>query len=283
MSDSTNNPVPLGEIIQGPSPFEQFLENNQKKIAIAAVAIGLGIGSFMVYRTIEADHALEAGVAYASAKDIADLEKVRSSFSDTPAAATAALSLSEKQWDAGQQDEAISTLRALIASHPDHPVAAIAQNALGQRLLAQGKTGDASVAFQAVIDRQDHRYLAPAATIALADIAKNEGDLEKAEELYKKVSLEYSGSPFANLAADRVKFLRFTAPVEIEPPPVITDPPASLIAPDSSSADSSASTGNPLLDSIKITPAAPDAEQKDDKTPTTDPVNPPSSNPSQPQ
>jgi tetratricopeptide (TPR) repeat protein len=250
MSDPSSQPLPIGEIVQGPSAFEQFLESHQKLIAVSAVAIALSIGGFMVYRTIQQDHAADAGAALSAAKDIAALEKVKVDFSDTPSAITAAVGIADKLWSNGQQDEAISTLREIIEKFPNHPAAVVAQNALGYRLLAQGKTDDASQAFQAVIDREDGRYLAPAATIALGYIAKKSGDLEKAASLYKKVSTEYNDSPFATVAADRTKFLNFTAPVEVEPPPAVTEPPASLTKPDDLPSNDS-SNGNPLLENLK--------------------------------
>jgi TolA-binding protein len=275
MSDPSTHPLPIGEIVQGPSAFEQFLENNQKLIAVSAVAIALGIGGFMVYRTIQKDHAADAGAALSAAKDIAELEKVKVDFSDTPSAVTAAMGIADKLWSNGQQDEAIATLREIIEKFPGHPASAVAQNALGYRLMAQGKTGDASQAFQAVIDRADARYLAPAATIALGDIAKKAGDLDKAASLYKKVSSDFGDSPFANLATDRTKFLHFTAPVEVEAPPVFSEPPPLLTKPDELPG-SGASTGNPLLDSLNqpgSTPT-PDAPKTEEATPPSTPPSP---------
>lgn len=276
MSDPSTHPLPIGEIVQGPSAFEQFLENNQKLIAVSAVAIALGIGGFMVYRTIQKDHAADAGAALSAAKDIAELEKVKVDFSDTPSAVTAAMGIADKLWSNGQQDEAIATLREIIEKFPSHPASVVAQNALGYRLLAQGKTGDASQAFQAVIDRADGRYLAPAATIALGDIAKKAGELDKAADLYKKVFSEFADSPFAQVAADRTKFLHFTAPVEVEAPPVVSEPPSSLIKPDNATS-TGGSTGNPLLDSLNQpgTTPTPDTTPKPEES--TPPSTPPSS------
>ena len=275
MSDPSTHPLPIGEIVQGPSAFEQFLENNQKLIAVSAVAIALGIGGFMVYRTIQKDHAADAGAALSAAKDIAELEKVKVDFSDTPSAVTAAMGIADKLWSNGQQDEAIATLREIIEKFPSHPASAVAQNALGYRLMAQGKTSDASQAFQAVIDRTDARYLAPAATIALGDIAKKAGELEKAASLYKKASSDFGDSPFASLATDRTKFLHFTAPVEVEAPPVVSEPPPLLTKPDELPG-SGTSTGNPLLDSLNQpgTTPTPDAPTPEESTPPSTPPSP---------
>lgn len=262
MSEPSTDPVPLGEILQGPSPFEQFLERNQKLIAVAAVAVGLGIGGYMVYRTIAADTATAAGAALSQAKDIADLEKVKTEYANTPSAVTAALQISDKQWANNQQDEAIATLREIIEKFPQHPAHLIAQNALGNRLLEQGKTGDAEVAFQAVIDSPSGAFLAPMAMISLGDIASKGGDKAKAEELYKKVGEKYKESTFATMATDRLKFLNFVAPTEVEAPPVVTPPPASIAQPDPAPAPANPN-GNPLLDTLNQ--GAAENDDADDK------------------
>ena len=249
MSDPTSHPLPLGEIVQGPSAFEQFLDKNQKLIAVSAVAVALGLGGFMVYRTVEKDNAAAAGAAFTTAADIADLEKVKIEYANTPSAVTSALAIANKQWESGQQDEAIATLREITEKFPQHPASIAAQNTLGYRLLAQDKTGDAAAVFQAVVDRNDTKFLAASATIALGDIAKKSGDLDKAKSLYETVSKEYADSPFANIAATRVKFIHFAAPVEVDAPPVVTDPPPLLRQPELAPSELPG-TGNPLFDSL---------------------------------
>lgn len=269
MSNETNNPIPLGEIVQGPSAFEQFLERNQKLMAVSAIALALGIGGFMVYKTIAEDHAAAAGAAYSAAKDVADFEQVRKDFADTPSAATAALSLAEKQWADKKEDEAIATLRELIAKSPSHPAAVIAQMTLGNHLLAQGKMGDAESAFQAIVDQPKAAYLAPAALIAMGDMAKKAGDLPKAEDLYKKVSKDYGENALAQTAQERVRFLNFKEPVEIEAPPVVQEPPASILSPTDGALPTNVDTGNPLLDQLSSpTPEeTPEESIQDEKPP----------------
>jgi predicted negative regulator of RcsB-dependent stress response len=273
MSDPSTHPLPIGEIVQGPSPFEQFLENNQKWLAISAVATALGIGGFMVYRTVEKDNAIAAGVAFSSAQDIASLEKVKVDYAGTPSAVTAALAIAEKLWSNGQEDEAIATLKEIIEKFPKHPATIVAQNTLGYRLLSQGKTGDATLAFQAVLDRDAANFLAPAATIALGDIAKQAGDLGKAAELYKSVSKDFSDSPFATMAAEREKFLTFTPPVEIEAPPAAPETP--LISQPDSTPGSDTPTGNPLLDSFNTPGTTPPSETPSPEESPTAPTTPP--------
>ena len=261
MSDLSSTPIPLGEISQGPSALEQFLDRNQKLITIAAIVAALGLGAYFVSNQIKADHAADASVALTKAQDIADLEKIVKDFDSTPSAASAMLAIAEKQWGNLQKEEAVTTLRAMIEKFPDHAARPIAQSTLGYHLIDLGKTGDAEVIFKGIIDDQNARFLAPAAMVALGDLAKQNKDLVKAKEYYDKASKEYTDSSLANMAKDRAQFLNFQAPTEIEAPPAPVTPPAtlplngagSLIQPDDAETTPPAD-GNPLLDSLKGKP-----------------------------
>jgi len=248
MSDLSSAPLPIGEIVQGPSAFEQFLDRHQKTLAFAALTVALSVGGLMVYRTIQADEALAAGHRLYAAKDVASLEKIAADFPSAPAAVSASLAAADLLWKEGRQDDAIARLQSIISAHSSHPAAALAQQSLGLRLMAQGKTAEAQSAFEAVLARSDARYLAAPATLALGDLAKSQDKRQEAEEHYRSVSRDFPDSPFVNAASERLKFLSYQSPTEIAPPPSIEEPPASLAKPDA--ADAKSDTGNPLIDGL---------------------------------
>ncbi len=256
MTDLSSTPIPLGEISQGPSAFEQFLDRNQKLITVAAIVAALGLGAYFVSLQVKADHAAEASAALTKAQDIADYEKIVKDFASTPSAGSAMLAIADKQWSNLQKEEAVTTLRTLIEKYPDHASRPIAQSSLGYHLIDLGKTGDAEVVFKAIIDDQDTHFLAPAAMVALGDIARQNKDLVKAKEYYDKAGKEYADSSLASIAKDRTQFLNFQAPNEIAPPPVAPatkDPTSSIIQPDD--ADTSLPpSDNPLLNNLSGTP-----------------------------
>ncbi len=255
MSDLSSTPIPLGEITQGPSAFEQFLDRNQKLITVTAIVAALGLGAYTVSRTMKADHAADASAALTKAQDIADFEKIVKDFESTPSAASAILAIADKQWSNLQKEEAVTSLRTLIEKYPDHAARPIAQSTLGYHLIDLGKTGDAEAVFQAIIDDPNAHYLAPAAMVALGDIAKQNKDLAKAKQYYDKAVKEYADSSLAGIAKDRMQFLNFQAPTEIEapaPPPAPKDATSSLIQ----SSDNDISlppSDNPLLNNLRGT------------------------------
>lgn len=230
-ADRPESAVPLAEIAQGPSPFEQFLEKNQKLLVALAILIVIAAAGLVIYRGIENSHQLTAGAELVEADELPELQKLIANHSDTRAAHSAVILLAEEQWSAGQQDASIQSLREFVDSNPDHPALASARASLASKLMTQGKTGDASAVFQSIIDDNRSRYLAPYALISLGDLAKVAGDTGKAETLYSRARNEFPGSRFSNAAAERLAALKASPPVEVDPPAPAEPAPADATPP----------------------------------------------------
>jgi predicted negative regulator of RcsB-dependent stress response len=219
---STQNPetpTPLAEISQGPSAFEQFLDNNQKNLIILTVLLVIGAGALVVYRGIEKSSQQSAGAALNKASDLPALQAVIQEHAGTQAAGSAMVLLAESQWSDGQQDAAIKTLRDFISSNADHAALPTAQASLGAKLMAQGKAADATAVFQQIVDNPKARFIAPYALISLGDIAQAAGDPDKAQLSYIRAKTDFPDSSFASTANERIASLRAMPPVEVEPPP----------------------------------------------------------------
>lgn len=218
-ADLPESSTPLAEISQGPSAFEQFLDRNQKNLIILTILLVIGGAATVVYRGIEKSRQETAGADLNKAADLAALQAVIKDHSDTHAASSAMILLADRQWSDGQQDAAITTLRNFIAANPEHPAFATAKASLGSKLMAQGKAADATAVFQEIADDPKARFIAPYALISLGDLAKNAGDLEKAESSYSRVKKDFPESSFADTANKRIATLKAKPPVEVEPPP----------------------------------------------------------------
>lgn len=223
--DTSDTPQLLGEITHGPSAFEQFLDRHQKGLIVVSILAALAGCAVVVYRGVQSSKESDAAAALVKAEDLAALQSIGKDFPGTAASGSAALLSAEKQWNEGQQDAAIEALKTFAQANPSHPAWATAQASLGSKLLSQGKTGDASTAFQSVVDSPNGKFLAPYALTQLGDIAKLAGDLEKAASLYEKAKSEYAANQFATTLADQhLRNLKAKAPVEIDAPP--PPPPA---------------------------------------------------------
>lgn len=262
--------MPLAEIAQGPGAFEMFLERNQKSLLVLVVLIALGVAGYVIYRGIEQGRQETAGQAFTKAADLPALQAVVNEHADTLAGHSALVLLAEKQWEKGDKDASIETLRKFISGSKDHPALPAAQASLGYKLMSQGKSGDAAKVFQDIVEDPKARYLAPYALISLGDMSKTAGDTDKAESHYKRVKTEFSGSSFSSAASKRIDSLRAKAPVEIAPPPKPEPPPAPPAG------DNQLKPIMPGLSIPEVKPAPADStENKETAPPAAPPATPP--------
>lgn len=237
-----DSPTPLAEISHGPSAFEAFLDRNQKNLVILAVLLAIAAGALVVYRGIEDSREQGAGEAMVKATDLASLQEVIRDHANTRAGQSAMILLADRQWNEGQQDAAIETLRKFIAANPEHPALGSAKASLGAKWMAQGKTAEAAAVFEEVAAEARHAYVAPYALIALGDMAKAAGDPAKAEGYYGRVKSDFPESRFVMSADQRLASCKAKPPVEIEPPPAPAPTPAPTPAPEATPAPAPAPT-----------------------------------------
>ena len=224
--EPADTPRPLAEISHGPSAFEAFLDRNQKGMMVLGVLIALAGGAVIVIKGMKESRAYGAGEDLSKAETLAALQEVPKKHEGTPAAGSAAILIASKQWEEGNQDASIETLKKFIAESPEHPAIPSAKASLATRLMQQGKNDEAATLFREIVDGADSRFLAPYALVSLGDIEKAQGKLKEAEATYKRVGEEFKGSPFGNLADQHLKLVNFKMPVEIEPPPAPAPAPA---------------------------------------------------------
>lgn len=207
--------TPLGEIPQAPPALEMFLDKHQMKIIALAALLAIIAVVYVVYKGIAEGGEKAAGALLAKAEDISDLQGVVKNHEGTTAAYSAKVLLAEKQWEDGQQDDAVATLNAFTVGGKNHPAHPNAKASLATKLLAQGKQDEAAEMFRELTDDPNARFLAPYAWISLGDMAAAKGDTDAAMKAYGMVEMDDPGSPFTRDAAQRALLLRAKAPVEV--------------------------------------------------------------------
>lgn len=251
MSDTqTPSPLsgtPLGEISQAPPALEVFLDKHQSKIIALALLIAVLAVVYVVYKGIAEGKEMAAGAALAKAEDVSDLQGVVKNHEGSTAAQSATVLLAEKQWEDGQQDDAVATLKEFIESGKTHPALPNAKASLASKLLAQGKTDEATSIFQDLTEDPSARFLAPYAWISLGDIESAKGDAEAARKAYEMLELDFPGSSFAGDAAKRLLLLKAKAPIEVAA--AITVPETKLTGDEGDAAPEN-KEGNDLLDAL---------------------------------
>jgi len=217
---------PLGEISQAPNSFDQFMERNQKNLIILAVLIALVAVGFVIHRGIKRSAEQSGGEALSSAVEANALKAVISDHPGTIAAGSAQVLLADKQWEDGQKDDAITTLKKFIADSPSHPALPTAEANLGAKLAAMGKGEEATQVFEKLAGKSPS-FITPYALVSLGDLARSSGQIEKAEGYYKRVQTDFAESPFVSQATQRLGSLKAKPPVEIEAPATLS--PASEV------------------------------------------------------
>lgn len=249
-ANPSDSSTPLAEIAHGPSKFEQFLDNNQKLLLVVAVLIAVGTAAFVVLKGVEKGKQETAGASMIDAMSTDDLKKMIDEHAGTQAAKSAQLLLADNQWNTGQKEASISTLREFLAKQSDHPAAPTAKASLASKLMALSKTDEATPLLQDLVDDPQARYLAAYSLISLGDIAAAAGDSEKAKSHYERVIAEYSDSDFASSAHGRLRDLGAVAPtvipkpepLEIKQPGEEEDKPAADSTPETAPEPSDASS-----------------------------------------
>lgn len=212
--------APIAEIHHGPSPFEKFLDDHQGKLIIGGIIIIVVLGVFLIASEIKKTHHAKAGAAFAAARDMPALREVVDTYSDTPAAGSALLKLSQMQWQNAEQKESIETLQNLLATYPEHPLVTSATAALASHHLELGELDKAKENFKKVVDNEDHLALAPLALLSLGDIARREGKLDEARKFYEQIKSEkYSEIAYSSISAanDRIALLGVAGPEKESP------------------------------------------------------------------
>lgn len=200
-NEEPDSPTPLGEIEQGPSKFDEFLENNQKKLLLFCLLIVIGVSGWIVINGMREAKERNAGEALVAAKDMGDFRNVIEQFAGTAAAGTAQVELAQRQWEDGLREDAIKTLKDFIENNAAHAAHPSARMALASFYLEQGEMEQGTALLEELADDQQAGHVAPLALIRLGDVESAAGNVEAAREAYTRVSDPESKS------APQVKFL----------------------------------------------------------------------------
>jgi len=237
----------IGEIELGPSKQEQFLNKHYKKliaggiVLMVAVSAGICISSFHQQHQAAGSHELFSAAkvrttgeaADVSAYDAQALKTVLEEYSDTDAAATAALmeGLSLLQGE-GTAERGLSRLESVAASSQNDFVQARALAAIASYYMDEGKTEQAIAAWKKVSQLPTNAYTA-LAYVSLGDLARNAGDVETARTYYDLLAKECPTSMLtrSQVAEMRLMVLQADDPTPVKPLPKVQPQQPSPYAP----------------------------------------------------
>lgn len=214
---------PLGEISQAPPALEVFLDKHQSKLIVLALILIVAAVGYVVFKGLKESAEVSAGNLLMSSDDISDLQSIVKNHQDTSAAFSAKVLLAEKQWEDGQQDDSIGTLRAFIDGEKGHPGSQSAKASLAAKLRIQGKADEAKQLFSELTEDPNARFIAPYAWIAIGDMESENGNSDAAATAYEAVERDFPESSYVQEAMSRRQLLKAVAPKEIVAPISVPD------------------------------------------------------------
>lgn len=213
-----NSSVAIGEIEQGPSQLELFLEKNQKPLMFAVIALFVIIAGYIIVTGLGDNKKTTASAAYLDASEASDYEQVASQYAGTPAGGTALLSLAEVQSESGDVAKAIETLKQFTDGYTDHPAYPSALLSLASHLTESGKGTEAATFLKEVVELDDATYT-PLAQLIQSEVHAKNGEVAEAIELLEELK-ELSTDDLGNLRdiiQSRIDVLTSPAPAEVQP------------------------------------------------------------------
>lgn len=219
MSDT---PTPIAEIDHGPSKFDEFLENNQKKLIILAIAIFLGVVAYVFFKEYSKMQDENAGALLLEASTEEEYKNVISEYPSNTAAGTAAYKIATMRT---ADDDAVDAFNHFISTYPDHPMVPLAEFNLAQHQINLGKTAEATSTLDQLINRENVDFIIPKAKITLGDIALADGEKEQAEKLYNEaINFNESKHAFVGEAQTKINYISASKPAVVDAPPEPMEP-----------------------------------------------------------
>ena len=219
----------------------------QKEIAAAFVVLLLAMAGYAGYTFYSHRRNDAAAELLGNAKTPQQYQEVITSYSGTPAGASAYLLLAEKQRVEKKFTEANSTLQAFTEKYPDHDFVPTAKLAIAANLEAMGKNDEALAIYQQVASKYSNTYNGPLALISEVPLLKAKGKSDEARRVCEEILTKYrmpgqQADPTTRddrletvWAGEAMRQLRSLKPPEQPKPPppaaAAANPPAMLAAP----------------------------------------------------
>lgn len=225
----------------------------QKEIAAALIVLLLAMVGYAGYRFYTHRRNDAGAELLGKAKTPQDFQEVITSYSGTPAGASAYLLLAEKQRDEKKFTEANSTLQAFTDKYPDHDFVPTARLAMAANLETMGKNDEALAIYQQVASKYGNTYNGPLALISEVPLLKGKGKSDEALRVCEEILTKYRmpgqqaetttrddrlETVWAGEAMRQLRSLRppeqpkpATAPAAANPPPMLVAPSTVPVAP----------------------------------------------------
>lgn len=242
---------------------EVFWERHKNEVMGAIIAILVALVAFGGYRFYKDRQEKAAANMLAGAKTPAELQKVISDYSGTPAGGTAYLLLADAQKAEKKFAEANSTLETFLQKFPKHELAGTARLAIAGNLESLGKPDEALATYQKLATSEPHAYTAPVALFSQIHLLKEKKQIAEARKVCETLMTQYRESRFSAEAAYNLRTLKLPDQPAATQPPAVVAPAAAPPAPAVAAPPSQSAPPPPVPQTSQAqNPAAPPAPKK---------------------
>jgi predicted negative regulator of RcsB-dependent stress response len=221
---------------------EVFWERYKKEVMAVLIIALLAVAAFGGYKLYSERRENSAAAALAGAKTQPEFQKVISEYSNTAAAASAYLLLSDAQRNEKKFAEANATLETFLQKFPNHELTGTARLAIAGNLEAQGKNDEALTAYQRLVAADPQGFAAPVALYSQIHLFKQKKQIEEARRVCEIIMTQYRESRLVPDAQYQLRLLKVpdapapvSSPAASAPPPPASvpsaPPPAQSVAP----------------------------------------------------
>ena len=217
MAEQNTHPTPIAEIQMGPSKFEAFMDQHQKKLIGLAILVLFAVLGLVTWQTLKQQKQQDAGSATLAATDESSYQAVIVDFPNSASSATAEFLLAKIQAEENPA-KALESLESFVATHFEHPAYASALTVLGQLQHQSGKADQAKSTLLEVTQLDESAdYIKHVAYITLGDIENSEGNIDAAKSHYEQAQNLDAGKALAEF---KLKILGIDSPELLEPVPI---------------------------------------------------------------
>ncbi|MEP6698945.1 MAG: tetratricopeptide repeat protein [Verrucomicrobiota bacterium] len=185
-----------------------FWDRYKKEIIAALLIALLAVAAYGGYRFYSEHRENAAASALAASKTPADLQKVITQYSGTPAGASAFLFLAERQRKEKKYAEANATLKTFLDKNSKHELASTARMATAANLEALGKPDEALATYQRLAASDPRGFNAPLAMLSEVPLLKAKNQIDEARRICETILTQYRTSGAANEATRQLRLLK---------------------------------------------------------------------------
>ncbi len=210
------------------------LEAHKTKIVAGVLAVILVLCAILIGREMAESKRIDAAMAYTSASSPEGYLAVVSEFPSSVSAGDALLSKADAELKAGSPEDAKATLQTFINSHKDHPRHAQGIFALGMIHHRAGEYDQASASYDQALNAAGKASdLVPLIKIRQGDLALEQGDPEKARQIYEVIIPSHPGTLFFDRVEEKLVLAELgqlkTVPAPEPKPEEPATPPAPAV------------------------------------------------------